>query len=46
MAHLAFRYIKGRKKAFALYNGLIKAGKEALLSYDPNTNRYYVRFWE
>lgn len=44
--HLAFKYIKGRKKAFALYNALVKAGKEVLLSYDPSTDRYYVRFCE
>jgi hypothetical protein len=44
--HLAFRYLKSRKAALTLYNALVNAGKEAFMSYDPATNKYFVRFYE
>lgn len=44
--HLAFKYIKSQKQTFALYNSLIKAGKEAFVSYDPNIGKYFVRFYQ
>lgn len=43
--HLAFKYIKNRKKAQTLYNALVNAGKEAFMSYDPAIGKYFVRFY-
>jgi hypothetical protein len=44
--HLAFKYIKGRKQAFALYNSLIRAGREVFMTYLPDSSVYYIRFYQ
>lgn len=44
--HLAFKYLKSRKQALTLYNALVNAGKEAFMSYDPVSKKYFVRFYQ
>jgi hypothetical protein len=44
--HLAFKYVSGRKRAFTLYNALLKAGKEVFISYQPDIKKYFIRFYE
>jgi hypothetical protein len=44
--HLSFKYIKSYNQAIKLYNSLKNAGREVKMSYQPETGKYFIRFYQ